>query len=104
MRGACSSVSALYSERMPYKQHVHRAKETPMTQTVTQRGVSRRDFMSSALAVGGAAMAAGLVGPGTAWGAVTHKPLDPVNPDILFGSTSSLWSGGAISNGPSSGS
>ena len=24
---------------------------------------------------------------------VTHKPLDPVNPDILYGSTSSLWDG-----------
>jgi inosose dehydratase len=32
------------------------------------------------------------VAPSRAWGAVTHKPLDPVNPDILFGSTSSIWS------------
>ena len=69
------------------------AKEASMTQTVTERGVNRRDFMSHALAVGGAALAASVVGPSAAWGAVAHKPLDPVNPDILFGSTSSLWSG-----------
>src|SRR6185436_3172849 len=25
------------------------------------------------------------------WGAASHKPLDPVNPDILFGTTSSIW-------------
>ena len=25
------------------------------------------------------------------WGAVSHQPLDPVNPDILFGTTSSIW-------------
>jgi hypothetical protein len=25
--------------------------------------------------------------------AVTHQPLDPENPDILYGSTSSLWDG-----------
>jgi len=49
--------------------------------------------MSYALAAGGAAVAANFVGPSTAWGAVNHKPLDPVNPNILFGSTSSLWSG-----------
>ena len=59
----------------------------------TERGFNRRDFMSSALALGGAAVAASVVGPSNAWGAVSHKPLDPVNPDILFGSTSSLWSG-----------
>ncbi len=64
-----------------------------MSQGLTQGRVSRRDFMSYAIAVGGAAAAAGIVFPSTAWSAVTHKPLDPVNPDILFGSTSSLWSG-----------
>src|SRR6185295_6053714 len=46
------------------------------------------------LALGGMTAAASVVGPSYVWGAVTHKPLDPVNPDILFGSTSSLWSGG----------
>ena len=24
---------------------------------------------------------------------IKHKPLDPVNPDILFGTTSSIWGG-----------
>ena len=34
---------------------------------------------------------ASVVEPSTVWGAVSHHPLDPVNPDILFGTTSSLW-------------
>ena len=38
-------------------------------------------------------IAASLVGPANLWAAKVHQPLDPVNPDILFGSTSSLWSG-----------
>jgi inosose dehydratase len=64
-----------------------------MPQTASERRVNRRDFLSYALAVGGATAAATVVGPSTVWGAVTHTPLDPVNPDILFGSTSSLWGG-----------
>ena len=64
-----------------------------MSIEVNARGIGRREFMSSALALSGvAADAASLVAPSRAWGAVTHKPLDPVNPDILFGSTSSIWS------------
>jgi len=47
--------------------------------------------MSSALSLGGLAAAVSLMGPSNVWGAVAHKPLDPVNPDILFGTTSSLW-------------
>jgi inosose dehydratase len=39
------------------------------------------------------AAAASLLEPLDLWGAVSHRSLDPVNPDILFGSTSSLWSG-----------
>jgi inosose dehydratase len=62
-----------------------------MSLRVTERGFTRRDFMSSALAVGGTAVAASVIGPASVWGAVSHRPLDPVNPDILFGSTSSLW-------------
>ena len=64
-----------------------------MSRGIHEGGVNRRDFMSYAVACGGAAVAAGVFGPSTAWGAVSHKPLDPDNPDILFGSTSSLWSG-----------
>jgi len=63
-----------------------------MSIEVNARGIGRREFMSSALALSGVAAAASLVDPSRAWGAVTHKPLDPVNPDILFGSTSSIWS------------
>ena len=64
-----------------------------MSVNVTQRGLKRRDFMSSALALSGMTAAASVVWPSKARGAITHKSLDPVNPDILFGSTSSLWSG-----------
>ena len=58
-----------------------------------QPRLARREFLSSALAFSGAAVTAGLLRPQAAQAAVSHKPLDPVNPDILFGSTSSLWSG-----------
>jgi len=52
---------------------------------------NRREFLSSALAFSGTAVAAGVAGPSEAWGAVRHLPLDPVNPDILYGTTSSIW-------------
>src|SRR5882672_2320813 len=64
-----------------------------MAQSVTDRGFNRREFMSYALALGGMTAAASVLRPGILWGAVSHRPLDAVNPDILFGSTSSLWSG-----------
>jgi inosose dehydratase len=54
-------------------------------------GLNRREFMSSVLAASGVAAGANAVGPSSAWGAVSHPPLDPVNPDILFGTTSSIW-------------
>jgi inosose dehydratase len=57
----------------------------------SERGLNRRELLSSALAFSGLAAAASVVGPSPAWGAVSYKPLDPVNPDILFGTTSSLW-------------
>ncbi len=62
-----------------------------MSAKITERWLNRRELMSSALAWSGMAAAASVVGPSKAWGAVSHKPLDPVNPDILYGSTSSLW-------------
>ena len=64
-----------------------------MAHSVGNRGLTRRDFMSRALTVGGMAAAAGVLRPLDLWGAVSHRPLDPVNPDIRFGSTSSLWGG-----------
>jgi inosose dehydratase len=62
-----------------------------MSVKVTERGLNRREFMSSALTLSGMMAAASVVGPSRVWGAVSHKPLDPVNPDILFGTTSSIW-------------
>jgi len=62
-----------------------------MSVKVTERGIRRREFISSALALSGMAAAANLVGPPKALGAVTHKQLDPINPDILYGTTSSIW-------------
>ena len=62
-----------------------------MSETTTGRGVQRREFISHALALGGLTAAASVAQPSNLWGAVSHRPLDPVNPDILFGTTSSLW-------------
>ncbi|MGD1093609.1 MAG: sugar phosphate isomerase/epimerase [Bryobacteraceae bacterium] len=56
-----------------------------------ERGLKRREFMSSALAFAGMTAVANVVGPFKMSGAVTHQPLDPVNPDILFGTTSTIW-------------
>lgn len=39
-----------------------------------------------------AVFAPGLVCPSDANAAIAHRPLDPINPDILFGITSTLWS------------
>ncbi len=64
-----------------------------MSVEATERGPNRRGFISSALALSGMAAAASFVEPSKARGAVSHQPLDPVNPDILFGTTSSLWRG-----------
>ncbi|HWM62133.1 MAG TPA: hypothetical protein VNN98_08265, partial [Rhizomicrobium sp.] len=53
----------------------------------------RRHFMLTAAAATG--LAAG--GATSVWGkTIKHKPLDPVNPDILFGTTSSMWGGAGI--------
>ena len=64
-----------------------------MSVRVTERGIKRREFISSALALTGATVAASVVGPSKVWGAVSHQPLDPVNPDILYGISSSSWTG-----------
>jgi inosose dehydratase len=53
--------------------------------------LTRREFIGTGLsAVAAAAVDVGA--PAALFGAVTHRALDPVNPDILFGITSSLWS------------
>jgi len=64
-----------------------------MSASVFDRAFKRREFLSSAMGMAGLAAAGGLLTPAAADGAIAHKSLDPVNPDILFGSTSSLWSG-----------
>ncbi len=64
-----------------------------MSVEVTERGLKRRELISSALTLSGLTAAASFVAPAKARGAVSHQPLDPVNPDILFGTTSSLWRG-----------
>src|ERR1700674_1621889 len=66
-------------------------KEVSMSVKVTERGLKRREFLSSALALSGITAAASFVGPSKGWGAAPHQSLDPVNPDILFGTTSSIW-------------
>ena len=62
-----------------------------MSPKVTERRLNRRELISSAVALCGMKVAASVVGPSKLWGAVSHKPLDPVNPDILYGTTSSIW-------------
>ena len=62
-----------------------------MSVKANERGLKRREFLTSALAFSGITAAANLMTPLSAWAATPHQPLDPVNPDILFGSTSSLW-------------
>jgi len=62
-----------------------------MSLKATGRGLDRREFMSSAVALSGMTAAASAVWPSRANAAVSHKSLDPVNPDILFGTTSSIW-------------
>ncbi len=58
--------------------------------------IQRRHFMVTA---GAAAATAGLQTT-PLWGkTVTHKPLDPVNPDMLFGTTSSIWGGAGVGGG-----
>ena len=51
----------------------------------------RRDLLASAAGMAGLAAFGSLLNPSSAKGATAHKPLDPVNPDILYGTTSSLW-------------
>ena len=62
-----------------------------MAEPVRRCGLDRREFVSQAVMIGGVAAAASFMGPARVWGAVTRGPLDPANPDILFGTTSSLW-------------
>jgi inosose dehydratase len=64
-----------------------------MSPQIRECGVNRRNFLSSALALSGITAAATVAPPSKAWGTITHKPLDPINPEILYGTTSSIWRG-----------
>src|SRR5580658_741741 len=66
---------------------------------IARHGAERRRFMKSALALSGATAAASITGQSLVWGAsapIKHKSLDPVNPDILFGTASGIWGGGGF--------
>jgi sugar phosphate isomerase/epimerase len=52
--------------------------------------LNRREFVSSAMALSGTAVAASVLGASNALGAAP-KSLDPVDPDIRFGITGALW-------------
>ena len=65
-------------------------KETALSENSIMRDFSRREFVSSALALSGTAVAASMLGASNAWGAAS-KSLDPIDPDIRFGITGALW-------------
>jgi inosose dehydratase len=54
--------------------------------------IDRRSFIAGGLTSYGMGATARVIRPADVLGAVSHRSLDPVNPDILFGATSSLWS------------
>src|SRR5258706_7862278 len=57
------------------------------------RKFHRRHFMLTAAAT----VAASGLHTTALWGkTIKHKPLDPVNPDILYGTTSSIWGGAGV--------
>ena len=60
-----------------------------LVDTANQR-LKRREFVSSAVAVSGIASAAATLGSITVW-AAPPESLDPINPNIRYGITGSLW-------------
>ena len=65
-------------------------KELAVPEKSSERLLSRREFVSSALALSGTAVAASMLGASNAWGAAP-KSLDPIDPEIRFGITGALW-------------
>jgi inosose dehydratase len=63
----------------------------------SNRTLQRRHFI-----VGASALATSTaLAPVPALAKIKHKPLDPVNPDILFGTTSSIWNdAGLVTSSP----
>ncbi len=63
-----------------------------MSKEISSQGIKRREFVSSALAFSGGAVAAGVLGHLNAWAAsAATKSLDPIDPYIRFGITGALW-------------
>ena len=62
-----------------------------MSVKAIELGLPRRQFISSTLVLSGMTAAAGFAGLSKVWAAAPRRALDPVNPDILFGTTSSIW-------------
>jgi sugar phosphate isomerase/epimerase len=59
---------------------------------ISSQGLNRREFVSSALAFSGGAVAAGVLGHSNAWAAsAATQSLDPIDPYIRFGITGALW-------------
>jgi sugar phosphate isomerase/epimerase len=61
-----------------------------LSENISERGLNRRQFVSSALTLSGTAVAASVLGSSHVLGAET-KSLDPLDPYIRFGITGSLW-------------
>jgi len=74
-----------------HKQELLESVERRQRPVPSMRLLTRRGFVSRSLALGGMTAAASVFGMSRLRGAVPHRPLDPVNPDMLFGVTSSLW-------------
>jgi sugar phosphate isomerase/epimerase len=74
----------------PHDLKVKGLKMRSISLRVNGRSLNRRQFVSSALAFSGAAVVASVVGLPNVW-AAAPKSLDPIDPDIRFGITGSLW-------------
>ena len=64
-----------------------------MQNNVSAANIGRRRFISSVLTSAGASALSNVLTPSALRAAASHRPLDPVNPDILYGTTSSIWKG-----------
>ena len=62
-----------------------------MSKNISSQGLNRREFISSALALSGAAAAVSMLGNSNAWAAVPLPIPRPVDPFIRFGITGALW-------------
>jgi len=62
-----------------------------MSKSASERGLRRREFISYALAMGGMTAVTPVIRTASLRADIPRRALDPVNPDMLFGTTSSLW-------------